>query len=147
MGFLVDRAGARRVLIAGLLLGGLAFLSLGLVNTYAWLIVAAALAGLANCVYHPADYAILSDTISEDRMGRAFSVHTFAGFVGGAIAPPLLLGLAAVAGLDWSLICAGLCAWAIAAVRVPGAGPASASPALPAMPAARSLPPATRSAC
>ena len=114
MGFLVDRAGARRVLIAGLLLGGLAFLSIGLVSTYAWLIVAAALAGLANCVYHPADYAILNNTISEGRMGRAFSIHTFAGFVGGAITPPLLLGLAAVAGLDWSLICAGVSAWAVA---------------------------------
>jgi MFS transporter, FSR family, fosmidomycin resistance protein len=114
MGFLVDRAGARRVLIAGLLLGGLAFLSIGLVNSYAWLIVAAALAGLANCVYHPADYAILNNTISEGRMGRAFSIHTFAGFVGGAITPPLLLGLAAVAGLDWSLICAGVSAWAVA---------------------------------
>jgi MFS family permease len=114
MGFLVDRAGARRVLIAGLLLGGLAFLSIGLINSYAWLIVAAALAGLANCVYHPADYAILSNTISEGRMGRAFSIHTFAGFVGGAITPPLLLGLAAVAGLDWSLICAGVSAWAVA---------------------------------
>jgi MFS transporter, FSR family, fosmidomycin resistance protein len=114
MGFLVDRAGARRVLIAGLLLGGLAFLSIGLVSSYAWLIVAAALAGLANCVYHPADYAILSNTISEGRMGRAFSIHTFAGFVGGAITPPLLLGLAAVAGLDWSLICAGVSAWAVA---------------------------------
>src|SRR3990172_742682 len=114
MGFLVDRAGARRVLIAGLLLGGLAFLSIGLVSTYAWLIVAAALAGLANCVYHPADYAILNNTISESRMGRAFSIHTFAGFVGGAITPPLLLGLAAVAGLDWSLICAGVSAWAVA---------------------------------
>ena len=116
MGFLVDRAGPKRVLVGGLLLGGLAFLSIGLVNTYAWLIVAAVLAGLANCVYHPADYAILTNGISESRIGRAFSVHTFAGFVGGAIAPPLLLGIAAIAGLNWSLICAGLCAWAIAAV-------------------------------
>jgi MFS family permease len=116
MGFLVDRVGPKRVLIAGLLLGGLAFLSIGVVNAYAWLIVAALLAGLANCVYHPADYAILTHGISENRIGRAFSVHTFAGFVGGAIAPPLLLGLAAIAGLNWSLICAGLCAWAIAAV-------------------------------
>ena len=86
------------MLIAGLMLGGLAFLSLGLSASYAWLIATAVLAGLANCVYHPADYAMLTDSISEDRIGRAFSVHTFAGFVGGAIAPPLLLGFAAVGG-------------------------------------------------
>lgn len=116
MGFLVDRVGAKRVLIAGLLLGGLAFLSLGFTSSYGWLIVAAVLAGLANCVYHPADYAILADSISQDRIGRAFSIHTFAGFVGGAIAPPLLLGLAAIGGLGSSLICAGLFAWATAAV-------------------------------
>jgi MFS transporter, FSR family, fosmidomycin resistance protein len=116
MGFLVDRIGARTVLVAGLLLGGLAFVSLGLNTSYAWLIVLALVAGLANCVYHPADYAILTDGIAEDRIGRAFSFHTFAGFVGGAIAPPLLLGLAAVSGLGSSLIVAGLFAWAIAAI-------------------------------
>jgi MFS transporter, FSR family, fosmidomycin resistance protein len=116
MGFLVDRVGAKVVLIAGLLLGGLAFLSIGFVNAYGWLIMAAVLAGLANCVYHPADYAILTDSIPENRIGRAFSVHTFAGFVGSAIAPPLLLGLAALGGLSSSLFCAGLLAWATAAV-------------------------------
>src|SRR5215475_461577 len=58
MGFLVDRVGARPVLICGLALGGLAFPSIGLVNSYQWLLVAAVLAGLANCVYHPADYAM-----------------------------------------------------------------------------------------
>lgn len=114
MGFLVDRIGARSVLIAGLLLGGIAFLSLSLSGSYAWLIVVALVAGLANCVYHPADYAILTDTIAESRIGRAFSVHTFAGFVGSAIAPPLLLGLAAAGGLDASLAVAGLFAWATA---------------------------------
>jgi MFS family permease len=116
MGFLVDRIGPRLVLIAGLLLGGFAFASVALTASFAWLIVAALLAGLANCVYHPADYAILNDSISEARIGRAFSVHTFAGFVGGAVAPPLLLGLAAAAGLGSSLIAAGALAWAVAAV-------------------------------
>ena len=116
MGFLVDRIGAKRVLMAGLLFGGLAFLSLGFTTSYAWLIVTAVAAGLANCVYHPADYAILTDGISQDRMGRAFSIHTFAGFVGGAIAPPLLLGLAAVGGLSAPLVCAALLAWATAVI-------------------------------
>jgi MFS family permease len=116
MGFLVDRIGARKVLFAGLLLGGAAFASIALTGSYAWLIVAAGLAGLANCVYHPSDYAILSDTISERRIGRAFSVHTFAGFAGGAIAPPLLLGVAATYGLGASLAVAGAVAWLVAAV-------------------------------
>ena len=85
MDYLVDRLGPRPVLIAGLLLGGFAFLSLGLVGTYPWLLAVAVAAGLANCVYHSADYAMLADSISDHRIGRAFSVHTFAGFLGGAI--------------------------------------------------------------
>ena len=143
MGFLVDRIGARRVLIAGLLLGGAAFLSLAMSGSYGWLFVVAVLAGLANCVYHPADYAILTDSIPENRVGRAFSVHTFAGFVGSAIAPPLLLGLAAVAGLNSSVVAAGLVAWAIAALvflipdQQQGAqGAAGARPTLPGLPSA-----------
>jgi len=108
MGFLADRIGHRRVLTAGLCLGGLAFVSLSLVGTYAWLLVAAALAGLANSVYHPADYALLSAGIDSSRIGRAFSIHTFAGFIGGAVAPAVMLAIAATAGLAPALVLAGL---------------------------------------
>lgn len=114
MGVLVDRVGARPVLIAGLVLGGLAFASMGFSHSYVWLLVVAVLAGLANCVYHPADYAILADSIPEGRVGRAFSVHTFAGFLGGAIAPAMLLALAAYGGSETALICAGLVGPAVA---------------------------------
>jgi MFS family permease len=107
MGFLVDRIGARTVLVAGLFLGGLAFIALGLVTSYPWLLVTAALAGLANCVYHPADYAILADNVPDNRIGKAFSIHTFAGFLGGAVAPPILLALVALGGLGPALIAAG----------------------------------------
>jgi FSR family fosmidomycin resistance protein-like MFS transporter len=108
MGFLVDRLGPRPVLIGGLLLGGLAFLTLGLVATYPWLLVVAVVAGLANCVYHPADYAMLADGIREDRIGRAFSVHTFSGFLGGAVSPPILLALCAYGSLETALLFVGL---------------------------------------
>ena len=114
MGFLVDRVGPRLVLVAGLCLGGLAFALLGIWTTYPALIAVAALAGLANCVYHPADYALLADAIPEHRIGRAFSVHTFAGFAGGAVAPPVLLGVAAYAGLAAALLIAGLVGPAVA---------------------------------
>jgi MFS family permease len=70
-------------------------------------------------------------------MGRAFSVHTFAGFAGGAIAPPLLLGLAATAGLGSSLIAAGALAWAVAAVVLLVPAPPGSRPARGAAPAAK----------
>jgi MFS family permease len=108
MGFVVDRLGPRRVLAAGLCLGGVAYVSLGIVGGYAWLLLAAALLGLANSVYHPADYALLSAGIEERRIGRAFSLHTFAGYLGTAIAPAMVLGLAATVGLSVTLAVAGL---------------------------------------
>src|SRR5262245_4001935 len=114
MGFLVDRVGARLVLVVGLCLGGLAFAMLGLWTTYPMLIAIVVLAGLANCVYHPADYALLADAIPDHRIGRAFSVHTFAGFAGGAIAPPILLGVAAYGGLGAALLVAGCIGPAVA---------------------------------
>jgi MFS family permease len=108
MGFLVDRIGPRRTLVAGLLLGGAAFALAGLGGSYAWLLVAMAMAGLANAVYHPADYAILGGSIQEAHVGRAFSFHTFAGYAGSAVAPALMLGAASLGGVGFALILAGL---------------------------------------
>src|SRR5258708_5795056 len=96
MGYLADHIGARKVLLMGLTLGDFALIMLGLHLSYSWLIASAVLLGLANSVYHPADYAILSAHMDDARMGRAFSIHTFAGFVGGAVGPAVALLLVAV---------------------------------------------------
>jgi MFS transporter, FSR family, fosmidomycin resistance protein len=107
MGFLIDRVGPRPALLAGLGLGGLAFASFAIVTSYPWLITVAIASGLANCVYHPANYAMLTAAIPQRRTGRAFAVHTFAGLLGGAIAPAALLGLSAFCGLTAALLFAG----------------------------------------
>jgi len=107
IGYLADHYGARRVLLIGLCLGGFALILLGLNLSYTSLIVCAALLGLANSVYHPCDYAILAAHMDEARMGRAFSVHTFAGFLGGAVAPAIMAMLAATVGGLGALIVAG----------------------------------------
>jgi MFS family permease len=104
IGYLADHIGARKVLLMGLALGGFALIMLGLHLTYPWLIASAVLLGLANSVYHPADYAILSAHMDEARMGRAFSVHTFAGFLGGAVAPAIVAALVAMIGGHGALI-------------------------------------------
>ena len=97
-GFLVDRVSARLLLIAGLLVGAAAFTVAAMVDSY-WVFVAMfALAGLGNTVYHPADYALLSRHVPAERAGRAFSLHTFAGMLGNAAAPPSLLFLQATVG-------------------------------------------------
>jgi len=108
MGYLADRWGSRKLLIAALCVGGVAVAAVGFVHSYAWLLAAVALIGIANAIYHPADYAILSARIAPARIGRAFSVHTFAGMFGGAIAPATMLVLAMTVGISAALILAGL---------------------------------------
>jgi len=107
MGYLADHIGARKVLLMGLAVGGLALIMLGLNLSYPCLIASAVLLGLANSVYHPADYAILSAHMDAARMGRAFSIHTFAGFLGGAVAPAIMAALVATTGGHGALIVAG----------------------------------------
>ncbi len=114
MGWVVDRVGPRRVLIGGLCLSGVAYGSFALYPHYAWLLPAAAIAGVANAVYHPSDYAILGAAIEPSRIGRAFSFHTFAGYLGGAIAPPVMLLVSSHAGLSAALLVAALIGPAVA---------------------------------
>jgi MFS family permease len=114
MGYLGDRIGARKILLIGLTVGGFALIMLGIHLSYAWLIASAVLLGLANSVYHPADYAILSAHMDEARMGRAFSIHTFAGFLGGAVAPAIVAALVATTGGNGALIVAGAVGPAVA---------------------------------
>jgi MFS family permease len=128
MGYLADHIGARKVLLMGLTLGGVALIMLGLHLSYPWLIASAVLLGLANSVYHPADYAILSAHMDEARMGRAFSIHTFAGFLGGAVAPAIVAALVATTGGHGALIVAGavgpLVALLLVVVGIPDASAA-----------------------
>lgn len=108
IGFLVDRYGSRRMLIGALLCGGLAYGSVGFFPTYWALLVAVAFAGLANAVYHPADYDILNSVVAAKRVGKAFSYHTFSGYVGSAAAPPVMLFLATRLGIGPALSIGGL---------------------------------------
>src|ERR1700704_4241026 len=128
IGYLADHIGARKVLLIGLCVGGCALIGLGLHLSYPALIVCAAVLGLANSVYHPADYAILSAHMDEARMGRAFSIHTFAGFLGGAVAPAIRAALVATVGGLGALIVAGavgpLGALLLIVVRLPDASSA-----------------------
>src|SRR6202035_4017264 len=128
MGYLADHIGARKVLLAGLMLGGFALIMLGLHLSYYWLIASSVLLGLANSVYHPADYAILSVHMDEARMGRAFSIHTFAGFLGGAVAPATVAAVAATVGGHGALMVPGgvgpLVAFLLIIVGIPDASAA-----------------------
>lgn len=106
-GFLVDHLGARRVLLSGMALFGAAIAVTGLAPTYAALLPIAALAGLGNSVFHPADYSILNAAVSARRIARAYSLHQISGNLGWVLAPLLVATVTHVAGWRTALVTAG----------------------------------------
>jgi FSR family fosmidomycin resistance protein-like MFS transporter len=67
-----------------------------------------ALLGLANAVYHPADYDLLNAAVAPQRVGRAFSYHTFSGYVGFGLAPVVMIGVGTAYGVKAAFVVAGL---------------------------------------
>jgi len=105
-GFLVDRFGARKLLIGGLGVYCLGILMAALAPGFWFLVPAMTLAALGNCVFHPADFTILNASVSSHRLGRAFSVHTLGGNLGWAAAPVLMLAVASLYGWRAALLVA-----------------------------------------
>jgi predicted MFS family arabinose efflux permease len=96
VGLLVDRIGARNILIGGLLIEATAIGAMAFTASYPALFILAVLAGLGHSVFHPADYAIMMSSVDDRRIGRAFSIHTFTGNAGSAIAPMMIAYLASL---------------------------------------------------
>ncbi|MCY1522109.1 phosphoglycerate transporter family protein [compost metagenome] len=117
-GFVVDRFGARPVLFAGLAFLGSAALLLSASNGYAALLAGAAVAGLGNGVFHPADFTLLNKHVSQPRLGHAFSVHGISGNLGWAAAPLFLVTIANLASWRVALASASVVAFVVLAVLV-----------------------------
>src|SRR3954468_5401773 len=113
-GFLVDRIGARIMLTAGLILSGIAICISALVPGYWAFLIGYALLGVANTVYHPADYSILSATIDGKRMGKAFSIHTFAGNLASGGTPAMVIAAVGIWGWNGGFLCAAVLSFAAA---------------------------------
>ncbi|HYM46959.1 MAG TPA: MFS transporter, partial [Burkholderiaceae bacterium] len=111
-GFIVDKVGSRPVLFVGIGLLALSGVVLGLSNSYWMLMLTAAVAGLGNSIFHPADFTLLNRRVAQPRLGHAFSVHGLSGSLGWAAAPVFMAGIASVAG--WQA--AGFAAAAVGAV-------------------------------
>ena len=111
-GFVVDKVGSRPVLFFGIGLLALSGVILGVSNSYAMLLATAAVAGLGNSIFHPADFTLLNRRVAQPRLGHAFSVHGLSGNLGWAAAPVFMAGIATFAG--WQA--AGFAAAAVGAV-------------------------------
>jgi len=134
VGFFIDRTGARINLIGGLLLGSAAIAIAGAVHSF-WVFIAMfALLGLANTVYHPADYTLLSERVSPRRMTQVFSFHTCSGMIGSAIAPVSLLFMQSAVGWRGAFLCSALLGVVAALVLAVQGEPPVVHPAHPSKP-------------
>jgi len=97
-GFVVDRIGARPLLFTSFGLFIVACLLASAADSYASLVLVAALAGAANAPFHPIDFTILNQRVSAPRLGYAFSAHGLSGNLGWALAPVFFAGLGSVLG-------------------------------------------------
>jgi len=112
-GFLVDRVGARPVLLCALACFVAAGLAAAGAQSHGGLMLAAALAGLGNSAFHPADFTILNQRVSAPRLGHAFSVHGISGNLGWAVAPLFMVGISQASG-SWRTACVAAALLALA---------------------------------
>jgi MFS family permease len=115
-GFVVDRIGALPILLGGLALLCISALGLAASNSYAALMLFAAVAGAGNSVFHPADFTVLNRRVSTSRLGHAFSVHGLSGALGWAAAPLFLAGIATLTNWRVALLAAAALAFVVLAV-------------------------------
>jgi MFS transporter, FSR family, fosmidomycin resistance protein len=107
-GFLVDRIGARPVLFVGVGLLALSAVVLSQSNGYVLLIVGAVIAGCGNGVFHPVDYTLINHKVSVPRLPYAYSAHGVTGYLGWAVAPVFMAGIAALSDWRIALLCAAV---------------------------------------
>jgi MFS family permease len=115
-GFVVDRVGARPVLYFGVGTLAASGLVLGFANGYPALVVAAAVAGTGNSIFHPADFTLLNRRVSPERLGHAFSVHGLSGNLGWAAAPVFMAGIASAS--DWHVAAFAASAFGLAVLFI-----------------------------
>jgi MFS family permease len=107
-GFLVDRIGARPVLFVGVGLLALSAVVLSQSNGYGLLMVGAVIAGCGNGVFHPVDYTLINHKVSVPRLPYAYSAHGVTGYLGWAVAPVFMAGIAALSDWRIALLCAAV---------------------------------------
>jgi len=107
-GFAVDRFGPKPILFLGLICLILAIFGYASSDSYIQMTFYAFLAGMGNGVFHPADYTLLNQRVSAQRLGHAYSIHGLTGSLGWALAPALMAPIAMAYSWNAALFVAGL---------------------------------------
>lgn len=106
-GWFVDHGYAKYVLVGGLLLTAGGMIGASTATSYPLLLVFALLSGVGQATYHPADYALIDVVSGDERAGRNFSFHTFAGYAGSGVAPVVVGGIGIRYGWRVALVLTG----------------------------------------
>jgi MFS transporter, FSR family, fosmidomycin resistance protein len=115
-GFVVDRIGARPVLMFGVGTLGVSALVLASATSYASLLMAAAVAGIGNSIFHPADFTLLNRRVTGARLGHAFSVHGLTGNLGWAAGSVVMAAVAAASSWRSAALVAALTGFTVLAL-------------------------------
>jgi MFS transporter, FSR family, fosmidomycin resistance protein len=114
-GFLVDKYGAKVLLAIGLAMCAIGTIMTAAAVDYWMILLGGIILGIGNSSFHPADYTILSGSIDDKFMGRAFSIHSFSGNLGNAIAPVVLITITHFYNWRVSLMVSGIAGFLILA--------------------------------
>jgi len=117
-GFLIDRIGARPVLIGGLGVLSVTVTAYSLAPNYQIMLVLMFLAGAGNSVFHPADYSLMNSAVDPKLIGRAYSVHSFSAHGGFALAPFVMAFLGDRIGWREALLVVGLVGVCVTALLI-----------------------------
>ncbi|OYR54114.1 MFS transporter [Halorubrum halodurans] len=100
-GYLSDNYDRVVTLACCLGLGALGAGILAVAPTFEVLLVGQAVLGAGIAGHHPAHFPLLSDASSADLRGKAYSAHGFAGNLGFAAPPVVILGVTSLPGATW----------------------------------------------
>jgi len=102
-GRLTDRYGRKPLVLAGLVVNGLATTALGLVQDVPWFVVLSLVAGMGSGTMNPAQQAAVADVIGPDRAGGPVLARFQMSADAGQILGPVVAGaLADAAGFGWA---------------------------------------------
>lgn len=98
MGWVADRIGPRRMIVAGLTGVGLAALSISFTHTFAQMLPILIVMGIIAGAYHPSSISHLPLYFPEEKRGRALGFHLWGGATGFMLGPFLGGIIAGIAG-------------------------------------------------
>lgn len=102
-GLLADRRDPRRIVVAGIIWGGVLMGLVGFVPTYGVLALLMTLAALGSAAFHPSG-ALLASVVEPQNRGRAMSLFAVGGNLGAAVSPLFVGVFLSVMGLAGTAI-------------------------------------------